>query len=67
MREDILIVDGYNVIFAWPELKKISKIHWSMPGVVLSICCRITASIKDIGLYWFLTVNMPIPAVPKSL
>lgn len=25
MREDILIVDGYNVIFAWPELKKISK------------------------------------------
>lgn len=25
MKEDILIVDGYNVIFAWPELKKISK------------------------------------------
>lgn len=25
MKTDILIVDGYNVIFSWPELKKISK------------------------------------------
>ena len=25
LREQILIVDGYNVIFSWPELKKLSK------------------------------------------
>lgn len=25
MKADILLVDGYNVIFAWPELKRLSK------------------------------------------
>ncbi len=25
MLKDILIIDGYNVIFAWPELKKLSR------------------------------------------
>lgn len=25
MRKDILIVDGYNIIFAWPDLKQLSN------------------------------------------
>lgn len=67
MREDILIVDGYNVIFAWPELKKISKSSLEHARSRIKHMLQITVNIRVTVLYWYLTVNMPIPAVPKSL
>lgn len=67
MREDILIVDGYNVIFAWPELKKISKSSLEHARSRIKHMLQNYGKHKGYRVILVFDGKYAHPAVPKSL
>ena len=44
-REKYLLVDGYNIIFAWPELSELAKVNIdSARDALIDICCNYQGS-----------------------
>lgn len=52
--EQILLVDGYNVIGAWPELSFLKIVIWKRQEISLLNGWRNIKVIQDIGLWSFL-------------
>ena len=38
MNKDYLLVDGYNIIFAWKKLNKLAEDNIELPKMPLLIC-----------------------------
>ena len=60
---EYLLVDGYNIIFAWDNLKGIAKIILTLQEVSLSISYAIIRRLSNVSLYWFLT-PIRLKAIP---
>lgn len=57
---DVLLVDGYNIIFAWPDLKELSKINIEgARGKLMDILCNYQGYKKNIVILVFDGYKVP--------
>ena len=58
MRSDYLLVDGYNIIFAWPELKELAEDQHGLRQNQASGCAmQLTRAIKNAMSFLSLTAT----------
>ena len=53
--EDYLLVDGYNIIFAWDELKKLAAEHLDAARKSCATSCATIRATGNAGSSWCLT------------
>ena len=57
---DVLLVDGYNIIFAWPDLKELSKVNIEgARGKLMDILCNYQGYKKNIVILVFDGYKVP--------
>lgn len=58
MSSEYLLIDGYNIIFAWPELKELAETNMDSARTKLQdILCNYQGYKKNATSFWFLTAT----------